>query len=173
MRRRDFLLTSAAGALAVAPFARAADRFPYLEATILQLAEKMNAGRLTARTLAAAYLKRIEAVDRHGPKLNSVIELNPDALAIAAELDRERKSGRVRGPLHGIPLLLKDNIATGDRMSTSAGSLALAGVPVTRDAFIVMRLREAGAVILGKTNHSEWATSGRRDRPAAGARAVG
>lgn len=141
----------------MAPFARAADRFPYLDATILQLAEKMNAGRLTARTLAAAYLKRIEAVDRHGPKLNSVIELNPDALAIATELDRERKSGRVRGPLHGIPLLLKDNIATRDRMSTSAGSLALAGVPVTRDAFIVMRLSEAGAVILGKTNLSEWA----------------
>jgi amidase len=157
MRRREFLFTSAAGALAVAPYVRAAERFPYLEATIAQLSEKMRAGRLTARTLAAAYLKRIDAVDRHGPKLNSVIELNPDALAIAAELDRERKAGRVRGPLHGIPLLLKDNIATRDRMSTSAGSLALIGVPVPRDAFMVARLREAGAVILGKTNLSEWA----------------
>jgi amidase len=141
----------------VAPLARAADRFPYLETTIGQLAEKLSAGRLTARTLAAAYLKRIEAVDRRGPKLNSVVELNPDALAIAAELDRERKAGRLRGPLHGIPLLLKDNIATRDRMNTSAGSLALSGVPVPRDAFIVARLREAGAVILGKTNLSEWA----------------
>jgi amidase len=157
MRRRDFLLTSAAGALVVAPFARAVERFPYLETTIAQLAEKMGAGRLTARTLAAAYLKRVEAVDRRGPKLNSVIELNPDALTIAGELDRERKAGRVRGPLHGIPLLLKDNIATRDRMSTSAGSLALAGVPVPRDAHLAARLREAGAVILGKANLSEWA----------------
>jgi amidase len=117
----------------------------------------MAAGRLTARTLVGAYLARIEFIDRKGPRLASVIELNPDARAIASERDRERKAGRVRGPLHGIPVLLKDNIATGDRMSTSAGSLALAGVRAPRDAFIAAQLREAGAVILGKTNLSEWA----------------
>jgi amidase len=134
----------------------------------------MRAGRLTSRTLATAYLKRIDAIDRHGPKLASVIELNPDAIAIAAELDLERKAGKVRGPLHGIPLLLKDNIATADRMSTSAGSLALVGVKPPRDAFIVARLREAGVVIVGKTNLSEWAnfrsmrsTSGWSARPMA------
>ena len=94
---------------------------------------------------------------RRGPALHSVIEINPDALAIADQLDAERKAGRVRGPLHGIPILIKDNIATADRMMTTAGSLALAGAPAPRDAFIVARLREAGAVILGKTNLSEWA----------------
>jgi amidase len=156
MHRRDFLLTSASAALAVSPTS-ASERFPYLDATIAQLSERMRAGRLTARTLATAYLKRIDAVDRHGPKLASVIELNADTLAIAAELDRERKAGKVRGPLHGIPLLLKDNIATADRMSTSAGSFALVGVKPPRDAFIVARLREAGVVIVGKTNLSEWA----------------
>ena len=139
------------------PVARAAERFPYLETTIEALRARMDAGRLTARTLAAACLARIEAVDRKGPRIASVIEVNPDALAIAAERDRERRAGRVRGPLHGVPVLLKDNIATGDRMSTSAGSLALANVPAPRDAFVVARLRDAGAVILGKTNLSEWA----------------
>jgi amidase len=157
MRRRDFLLTSAAGALTVTSSASAVERFTYAEATVTQLAERMRAGRLTARALTAAYLKRIEAIDRRGPKLATVIELNPDALAVAAERDRERKAGQLRGQLHGIPVLLKDNIATHDRMSTSAGSLALTGIPAPRDAFIVTRLREAGAVILGKTNLSEWA----------------
>src|SRR5436309_2102687 len=103
------------------------------------------------------YLARIEAIDRNGPRLNSVIELNPDALAIAADLDRERASKGARGPLHGIPVLLKDNIATADRMSTTAGSLALAGIKPVRDAHVAAQLRAAGAVILGKTNLSEWA----------------
>jgi amidase len=157
MRRRDFLLTSAAGALAMSSIARAADRFTYRETTVETLRARMDAGRLTARTLTAAYLARIEAIDRKGPRLASIIEVNPQALEIAAERDRERRAGALRGPMHGIPVLLKDNIATRDGMSTSAGSLALQNVPVPRDAFIVTRLREAGAVILGKTNLSEWA----------------
>ncbi len=157
MRRRDFLTSVAAASAVLATPARAADRFPYLETSIEALRARMDAGRLTARTLAAACLARIEAIDRNGPRIASVIEVNPDALAIAAERDRERKAGQLRGPLHGIPVLLKDNIATRDRMSTSAGSLALANVPAPRDAFVVAQLREAGAVILGKTNLSEWA----------------
>jgi amidase len=157
MRRRDFLISVAAASAVLTTPARAADRFPYRETSIEALRARMDAGRLTARTLAAACLARIEAIDRKGPRLASVIEVNPDALDIAAERDRERKAGQVRGPLHGIPVLLKDNIATRDRMSTSAGSLALASVPAPRDAFVVAQLREAGAVILGKTNLSEWA----------------
>ena len=131
--------------------------FDLEEARIADLQARMASGRETARTLAEKYLARIEAVDRGGPALRSVIETNPDALAIADRLDAERKSGRTRGPLHGIPILLKDNIATADRMMTTAGSLALAGATPPRDAFIVQRLREAGVVILGKTNLSEWA----------------
>jgi amidase len=111
----------------------------------------------SSRALVQACLRRIEAIDRHGPQLRSVIELNPEALALAAALDDERRSKGPRGPLHGLPVLLKDNIATGDRMGTSAGSLALDGVRAPRDAHLVARLREAGAVILGKTNLSEWA----------------
>jgi len=137
--------------------AAAAARFPFLEATITQLQSRLQAGRLTTRTLAAAYLARIEEIDRHGPKINSIIEVNPDALRLAAELDRERKAGTVRGPLHGIPVLLKDNIATADRMQTTAGSLALLGAKAPRDAFVAARLRASGALILGKTNLSEWA----------------
>ena len=102
-------------------------------------------------------LDRIEQIDKNGPKLNSVIEINPEALEIAKELDLERKSGKVRSPLHGIPVLIKDNIDTADKMATSAGSLALAESRALQDAFIVKRLRDAGAVILGKTNLSEWA----------------
>ena len=128
-----------------------------VEASAVSLARVMGAGRLSAEVLVQACLTRIGAVDRRGPRLNSVIERNPDALAIARTLDAERKAGRVRGPLHGLPVLLKDNIATGDRMSTSAGSLALDGVRAVRDAHLVKRLREAGAVVLGKTNLSEWA----------------
>jgi amidase len=124
---------------------------------VAQLQQAMAAGRASAQSLTRASLARIRRLDRAGPRLQSVIELNPDALAIAASLDRERRSGRVRGPLHGIPVLVKDNIDTGDRMMTSAGSLALAGAPATSDAFVVQRLRAAGAVILGKTNLSEWA----------------
>src|SRR6185503_2251317 len=131
--------------------------FPLDEITVAQLQEAMAAGRYTSRRLVELYTDRINAVDRAGPTLRSVIELNPDAVSMADSLDAERKSGRVRGPLHGIPVLIKDNIDTGDRMMTTAGSLALQGVPAPRDAFIVTKLRAAGAVILGKTNLSEWA----------------
>src|SRR5574342_318301 len=124
------------------------------EATVAGLQAGMAAGRFTARRLAEAYLARIAAVD---PKLRSVLEVNPDALAIADALDAERREKGPRGPLHGIPVLLKDNVATADRMETTAGSLALLGVRPPRDAFLVGRLRAAGAVILGKTNLSEWA----------------
>jgi amidase len=127
------------------------------EITVAELQGEMRSGRLTARSLAEKYLARIEKVDKHGPAVNSVIEVNPDALAMAAELDRERKAKGPRGPLHGIPVLIKDNIATRDRMMTTAGSLALVGARPPKDAFVVKRLREAGAVILGKTNLSEWA----------------
>ncbi|MGE0448610.1 MAG: amidase [Vicinamibacterales bacterium] len=129
---------------------------PY-EVTMRDMQRQMAEGRETSRSLTERYLARIEAIDRKGPELRSVLEINPDAQSIAAELDEERRRGHVRGPLHGIPILLKDNIATGDRMLTTAGSLALADRPAPRDAFIVRRLREAGAVILGKTNLSEWA----------------
>ena len=170
MQRREFLkrsaLASAAAATANAVPTRASaastTRFDVPpsaldEATIAQLQARFARGEASARSIAQAYLDRIAAVDRSGPAVNSVIELNPDALAIAEALDAERKAGKVRGPLHGIPILLKDNIDTGDRMMTTAGSLALEGPHAARDAFIVGRLREAGAVILGKTNLSEWA----------------
>lgn len=117
----------------------------------------MSAGRLTARALAAAYMGRIRALGQYGPSIRSVLELNPDALDIAAALDQERQERGPRGPLHGVPVLLKDNISTVDRMQTTAGSLALVGIKVTRDAHLVKRLREAGMVVLGKTNLSEWA----------------
>jgi amidase len=132
------------------------DSFPLLESSVADLQRRMADGRDTSRSLVAAYLARIEALDGRGPALRSVLQTNPDALDIADRLDGERKAGRVRGPLHGIPVLLKDNIATGDRMMTTAGSLALTA-PAPRDAFVVTRLRQAGAVILGKTNLSEWA----------------
>ncbi len=135
----------------------AAQPFAFAEATIDDLQARMAAGTLTARELTAAYLARIEDVDKAGPKLNAIIELNPDALTIADRLDAERKTGRVRGPLHGIPVLIKDNIATADKMETTAGSLALVGLKPPRDADLVTRLRAAGAVLLGKTNLSEWA----------------
>jgi amidase len=131
--------------------------FPFSEATIDDLQARMTAGTLTSHELTAAYLARIAEIDKAGPKLNAVLELNPDALIIADALDAERKAGKVRGPLHGIPMLIKDNIDTADRMQTTAGSLALVGQKVPRDAAVAARLREAGAVILGKTNLSEWA----------------
>ncbi|MDP3072759.1 MAG: amidase [Opitutaceae bacterium] len=144
--------------LALAMCAQAAEpAFRFAEATIDDLQARMAAGTLTARELTAAYLERIAQVDRTGPRLNAVIELNPDALSLAEKLDAERQAGRVRGPLHGIPILLKDNIATADGMETTAGSLALIGLKPPRDAHLVTRLREAGAVLLGKTNLSEWA----------------
>lgn len=127
------------------------------EYSILELQNKMASGELTASGLAEKYLERIEAIDRNGPKLNSVIETNPEALAIAASLDQERRGGKTRGPLHGIPVLIKDNIDTHDQMQTTAGSLAMQGHIAKRDAFIIKQLRRAGAVILGKTNLSEWA----------------
>src|SRR4051812_715699 len=131
--------------------------FELEEATIADLQAGMAAGRVTARSITQAYLDRIEELDRKGPTLRHVIETNPDALAIADSLDGERKAGRIRGPLHGVPVLIKDNIDTTDRMMTTAGSLALAGSIPLQDAFIAAKLRSAGAVLLGKTNLSEWA----------------
>ena len=127
------------------------------EWTITELQEKMESGELTSRRLAELYLGRIEAVDKSGPYINSIIELNPDALEIADALDAERQAGKTRGALHGIPILIKDNIDTHDRMQTTAGSLALEGHIAEKDAFVVKQLRKAGALILGKTNLSEWA----------------
>src|SRR5215470_4950157 len=117
----------------------------------------MSAGRETSRSIVEKYLARIDDLDRHGPELRSVLEINPDARATADAMDAERRAGHMRGPLHDVPVLLKDNIATADRMLTTAGSLALAGTPAPMDAFVVERLRAGGAVILGKTNLSEWA----------------
>ncbi|HUR29437.1 MAG TPA: amidase [Planctomycetota bacterium] len=131
--------------------------FDLAEATLADLGARMASGAETSRSLVEKYLARIEAVDRGGPALRSVIELNPDALAIADALDAERKDRGPRGPLHGVPVLIKDNIATADRMQTTAGSLALVGSIPPEDAFIVKQLRASGAVILGKTNLSEWA----------------
>jgi amidase len=127
------------------------------EFTIADLQKGMTSGKYTARSITEKYIGRIAEIDKKGPALNSIIELNPDALAIATELDKERKSKGSRGPLHGIPVLIKDNIDTADKMSTTAGSLALAGSKPSADSFLVQRLRAAGAVILGKTNLSEWA----------------
>jgi len=142
-------------AVAGAP-ARAADPAPVEveEATLATLQQAMASGRTTSRAVVQAHLDRIARLDA---PLRSIVELNPDALSIADGLDRERWDGRVRGPLHGIPVVLKDNVSTGDRMETTAGSLALAGNHAPRDAFLVERLRAAGAVILGKANLSEWA----------------
>ncbi len=135
----------------------AAPPFELEEATIADLQKRMESGRDTARSLTEKYLARIEALDRKGPALRAVLETNPDALAIAEGLDRERKAGKTRGPLHGIHILLKDNISTADRMTTTAGSLALEGCIPAADSFVARRLREAGAILLGKTNLSEWA----------------
>ncbi len=129
------------------------------EITIDELQENMKKGEYTSQDITSVYLKRIADIDRSGsgPGLNSVIELNPDAMSIAEKLDEERKKGKIRGPLHGIPVLIKDNIDTGDKMMTSAGSLAMTGNYAKEDAYIVKKLRDSGAIILGKTNLSEWA----------------
>ncbi len=131
--------------------------FELEEVTVAGLQEGMRGGKWTARQLAQLYLDRIDSVDGSGPTLRAVIERNPDALAIADARDAERKAGKVRGPLHGVPIMIKDNIDTGDRMLTTAGSLALVGAPAPDDSFLVKRLRDAGAVLIGKTNLSEWA----------------
>jgi amidase len=151
------VIIAAVVALAVRQPAPPAAPFPLQEATAAQLQDWMSSGRYTARQIAELYLRRIDEIDRSGPTLRSVIEVNPDALSTADTLDAERKAKGPRGPLHGIPVLIKDNIDTGDRMMTTAGSLALDGSHPSRDAFLVARLREAGVVILGKTNLSEWA----------------
>ncbi len=166
--RRAFLQQSALAAAGAAltevvtsPISMAKDlNDPFLhleEATIVELQAAMASGKLTARRLTEMYIDRIHALDQHGPHINSILQINPDAIQIAEALDRERKVKGPRGPLHGIPLLLKDNIATADRMQTTAGSLALVGSRVPRDAFVASRLRKAGVVLLGKTNLSEWA----------------
>src|SRR5438034_4769538 len=173
MKRRDFLRRTAIGGSALlitrtlsgaatktgtVPTRRNV-RKPFVleETTVAELQRGIASGRFTAAALVRHYLKRIEELDRNGPRLKAVIELNPDALAIAGTLDKERQAKGPRGPLHGIPVLIKDNIDTHDRMTTTAGSLALAGSIAPRDAFLVERLRAAGAVIIGKTNMSEWA----------------
>ncbi len=128
-----------------------------MEQTIFEMQQKMSTGELTSRQLIESFLEKINSTDKNGAQINSIIELNPDAQSIATRLDAERISGRVRSPLHGIPILIKDNINTHDKMQTTAGSLALEGNIAPRDAFIVKQLRKAGAIILGKTNLSEWA----------------
>ena len=147
------VLVRSVGAQHAGPLPAHAD-FDLEETTIAQLQEAMRTGARTSHSICAAYLARIAELD---PKLHAVLETNPDALTVADRLDAERKTGHVRGPLHGIPVLVKDNIATADRMMTTAGSLALVGVPAPRDAALVARLRAAGAVIIGKANLSEWA----------------
>ncbi|MEL0272555.1 MAG: amidase family protein, partial [Flavobacteriaceae bacterium] len=131
--------------------------FAFEEVTVSELQAQMQAGTLTAVELTAAYLERIALLDQSEGGVHSIIEINPDALQIAAELDEERVNGSTRGPLHGIPVVIKDNIDTGDKMLTTAGSLALTHGPAPDDAFVVKQLRAAGAIILAKTNLSEWA----------------
>jgi len=171
MKRRKFLKTSTLGcALAIATpvstFAIEANEsesttllpaFELEESTIAELQDGLKAGKYSSRSLVEKYFERINEVDKKGPGLNSIIEMNPEAEAIASSLDRERKEKGVRGPLHGIPLLIKDNIDTADRMMTTAGSLALVGSKPQQDSFVAKKLREAGAIIIGKTNLSEWA----------------
>lgn len=147
-----------ASSTAAAPAAASSSvRADLVEVSIAELSRRMAAGELTSLALVRGYLERIEVIDRSGPRLRSVIEVNPDAEAIAAELDRERAAGKLRGPLHGIPILVKDNLDSGDRMETTAGSFALVGGRPLRDSTVVAKLRAAGAVLLGKTNLSQWA----------------
>ena len=160
--KRRLVLQLGAGTLGGLPALRAAATAHTMdltleEATLDQLGAALRAGQTTAQQLVKRHAERIAQLDRAGPQLRSVIELNPDAEAIAAQLDREAAAGRWRGPLHGVPVMVKDNLATADAMQTSAGSLALVGARAPRDAHVVARLREAGAVLLGKTNLSEWA----------------
>ncbi|RPJ74455.1 MAG: amidase [Acidobacteria bacterium] len=144
-------------ALPPTPRGEAVPAFELEELGVADLQRRMESGQDSARSLLEKYLARIEALDKQGPTLRQVLELNPDAMQIAEALDAERKAGRVRGPMHGIPVLIKDNVGTADRMTTTAGSLALEGSIPPKDSFVARRLRESGAVILGKTNLSEWA----------------
>jgi amidase len=168
MRRRSFLgCGTVAGAMTLVGTGATTEAAPadpvvvppfeFDEASVADLQERMTSGALTARRMAEACLARIAALDRQGPELRSVIETNPEALAIAEALDAERRAKGARGPLHGIPVLVKDNVDTADRMATTAGSLALEGAAPRRDSHVAARLREAGAVLLGKANMSEWA----------------
>src|SRR5258706_1730309 len=171
MNRRNFVRHGVVGSIGLAsagittaketahssgPGSMATPAFELDEATIAELQSAMALGKYSAHSLARKYLDRIDAVDKHGPAINSVIELNPDALSIATDLDKERKTKGPRGPLHGIPVLIKDNIDTHDRMATTAGSLALGGSIPLQDSSVAQRLRAAGAVILGKTTLTEW-----------------
>lgn len=142
---------------AAAPGGNFTDNFALHEITIDALQQKMQAGEYSSKAITQLYINRIAQIDKAGPKLNAIIEMNPDAIAIAEAMDAERKAGKVRGPLHGIPVLIKDNIDTADKMQTTAGALALEGNIAQQDAFIITKLRAAGAVLLGKTNLSEWA----------------
>jgi amidase len=166
MKRRDFITYNLAGAaLALSDSLRgraiwaasAMEPADMTEWSIAEIQQKMSRGELGARALTEAYLERIAAIDQSGPAINAIIELNPDALEIADRLDAERAAGKVRGPLHGVPMLIKDNIDTADRLQTTAGSLALEGSIAANDAFVVERMRAAGMVLLGKSNLSEWA----------------
>jgi len=152
-----WLLSLTAGAEPPNSDSHQESQFRYSEATVAQLQAEMAAGRLTSERLTSEYIARIFKLDQYGPGVNAIIELNPDALAMARQADAWRRQGRVLGPLHGIPVLLKANIDTGDKLQTTAGSLALAGAPATRDSTVAAQLRAGGAVILGKTNLSEWA----------------
>ena len=173
MKRRHFLSLSAIGTTLVSSlgvlscYANNSDEksinqslegeFLFEEMSIDELQKMLDEGEISSEELVNAYIRRIELIDKNGPSINSVIEVNKDALRLARELDEERKAGRNRGLLHGIPIMLKDNIDTGDKMMTTAGSLALEGNYAEKDAFVVKQLRNAGAIILGKTNLSEWA----------------
>ena len=165
MHRRNFLRNGSLAGLSLAFLSCTMKKseesdtlsFSLSETTIDALQAKMKSGESSSEKITQLYLDRINAIDKQGPAINAVIELNPDAISIAKAMDAERKNGKVRGPLHGIPVLIKDNIDTADKMLTTAGALALADNHASKDAFIVQKLRAAGAVILGKTNLSEWA----------------
>lgn len=174
MKRRQFISLSALGASTITAFGLHScqsetssetkktnqedyNTFPFNEKSISELQEMMEKGELNSEELVISYLERIEKIDKNGPTINAVIENNSDALAIARILDEERKVGKLRGPLHGIPIMLKDNFNTADKMMTTAGSLAMEANFAEKDAFVIQQLRNAGAIILAKTNLSEWA----------------
>jgi amidase len=175
MKRRNFLMTTTLASAGLSAFlisgcndakksegldvvvSDAAKAFELEEETISSLSKKLASGTYSSEQLVQLYLNQIDAIDKNGMKLNSIIELNPEAIAIAKTMDAEMKAGKLRGPLHGIPVVIKDNIDTADKMQTTAGSLALEGNIASNDAFVVKRLRDAGAIIIGKTNLSEWA----------------